>query len=286
LAEHESLSNPSSPSVGAHALPPLGGIARYLKVYGVQIKNNFVREAVYRTNFLTGLVVDVVWMAVELSLFSVIYANVETFAGWNKEQVFFFLGIFFASDAIFTTCFQRNFWEFSDLVNQGELDILLTKPIHPLFLALTRYINLTNIFNFILGLSIAVYYSGPAGFEGGWRWLLVPFWLLIGCFIALLLRFLFSIWVFWTERSWAMSRLYYQFFAVATKPDTLFPPMVRYLILTILPFAFIGSVPARAVLKGLETWEYALTAGVIVTFFSLNAFLWKRGLSRYQSASS
>jgi ABC-2 type transport system permease protein len=268
------------------ATKELSGLSRYLKVYGVQVKNNFVREAVYRTNFLMGLIVDVVWMAVELSLFGVIYANVSTFAGWTQEQVFFFLGIFFASDALFTTFFQRNFWEFSDLVSHGELDILLTKPIHPLFLALTRYINLTNVFNFILGISIAVFYSGPAGFEGGWRWLLVPLWLLIGCLMALLLRFIFSIWVFWTERSWALSRMYYQFFAVATKPDTLFPPMVRYLILTVLPFAFIGSVPARAVLKGLEPWEYVLTATVLVVFFVVNTLLWRAGLRRYQSASS
>jgi ABC-2 type transport system permease protein len=262
------------------------GMKRYLEIYRVQLKNNFVREAVYRTNFLTGLVTDIVWMAVELSLFAVIYSNVPTFAGWNREQVYFFLGIFFASDAIFTTLFQRNFWEFSDLVNQGELDILLTKPVHPLFLALTRWINLTNVFNFVLGLSIAVYYSGPAGFEGGWRWLLLIPWLLMGTLSALLLRFTFSVWVFWTERSWAMQRLYYQFFYIATKPDSLFPPMVRYLILTALPFAFIGSVPARALLHGLSAGEYVLVVAVLAAFFGMNTYLWQAGLKRYQSASS
>ena len=41
--------------------------------------------------------------------------------------------IFFSSDALFTIFFMRNFWMFSDLVNKGELDILLTKPVHPLF---------------------------------------------------------------------------------------------------------------------------------------------------------
>ena len=48
-----------------------------------------------------------------------------------------------------------NFWLFSDLVNKGELDILLTKPIHPLFLALSRWMNITNIFNLGLGLAKA-----------------------------------------------------------------------------------------------------------------------------------
>src|SRR4029078_9457014 len=99
---------------------------------------------------------DVIWIGVELLLFTVIYSNVPTLAGWTKPQVYFFLGIFFASDALFSTFFMRNFLMFSDLVNKGELHILLTKPVHPLFLALTRWISLTAIFNVALGLAIAI----------------------------------------------------------------------------------------------------------------------------------
>lgn len=261
-------------------------LAYYLEIYRVQIKNNFVREAVYRTNFLTAVTVDVIWIAVEVSLFTVLYANVNTLAGWTKEQVYFFLGIFFSSDALFTVFFQRNFWNFSDLINRGDLDILLTKPVHALFLALSQSINLTAIFNIFLGLAITVQYAGPAGFLGGARWLLVGVWLLVGLISALLIRFIFSITVFWTERSWAISRLYYQFFAFATKPDTIYPRAIRYLILTALPFAFIGSVPARALLYGLEFHEYVNLVLVLLSFCLLNSFLWKKALLRYQSASS
>ncbi|MDR3608182.1 MAG: ABC-2 family transporter protein [Oligoflexia bacterium] len=261
-------------------------LTAYLEIFRVQFKNNFVREAVYRTNFLTSVFTDMIWMAVEFSLFKVIYANVPNLAGWSQDQVYFFLGTFFSSDAIFTIFFQRNYWAFGDLVNKGELDILLTKPVNPLFLALTRWMSLTAIFNLILGLGILIHYAGPAGFEGGWHWLLVAFWLLIGVTAASVLRFMFSIWVFWTDRGWALSRLYYQFFQIATKPDPIYPRAIRYTILTALPFAFIGSVPARALLKGLPAWEYAGVAIVLTTFFSLDALLWKRGLRRYQSASS
>lgn len=261
-------------------------LLKYLRVYGVQIKNNFVREAVYRVNFLTAMATDVIWIGVEVALFSVIYANVPVLAGWTKPQVYFFLGIFFASDALFTTFFQRNFWMFSDLVNKGELDILLTKPVHPLFLALSRWINITALFNIVLGLGIAVRFAEPAGFEGGWKWLLVFGWLIVGCVTQLMLRFTFSIWIFWTERSWALARLYYQFFAFATKPDTLYPKAIRYLILTALPFAFISSIPSRALLHGIEPIEYARIVIVLASFFVVNSALWKAGLKRYQSASS
>lgn len=261
-------------------------LSKYWSVFRVQVKNNFVREAVYRSNFLTMVAVDMIWIAVEFSLFSVIYANTPSLAGWTKPQVYFFLGTFFASDALFTTFFQRNFWNFSDLVNRGELDILLTKPMHPLFLALTRSINLTASFNLFLGLGIMARYADAAGFEGGWGWLRVAFWLGVGLVSALVLRFLFSIWIFWTERSWALSRLYYQFFSFATKPDSLYPKAIRYLVMTALPFAFIGSVPARALIHGLEPAEYLLVAGVIVTLATADLVLWHRGLRRYQSASS
>jgi ABC-2 type transport system permease protein len=261
-------------------------LRRTLDVFGVQLKNNFVREAVYRSNFLTMVLVDVVWIAVEFSLFSIIYANAPVLGDWTREQVFFFLGVFFASDALFTLFFQRNFWTFSDLVNKGELDILLTKPIAPLFLALTRSMNLTAIFNFLLGIAICVRYAGPAQFPGGLAWFKFPLWLGIGVLSAVLLRFAFSVWIFWTDRGWALSRLYYQFFAFATKPDALYPRFIRYVILTALPFAFIGSVPARALLKGLETDEGARLCAVLAFLFFLNARLWKLGLRRYQSASS
>lgn len=261
-------------------------LRKYARVFGVQLKNNFVREAVYRSNFLTMLCVDLVWIAVEFSLFTVIYANTDTLAGWTKEQVFFFLGIFFASDALFTTFFQKNFWNFSDLVNKGELDILLTKPISPVFLALTRWMSLTSIFNLALGIGIAVKYADASGFAGGIRWMMLPLWLLIGLISALLLRFAFSVWVFWTDRAWALSRLYYQFFHFATKPDAIFPVMIRYSIMTFLPFAFIGSVPTRALLEGLSLEEYALIAFVLTSFYFFDSYFWRRGLRRYQSASS
>lgn len=261
-------------------------ILTYLETWRVQIKNNWVRAVVYRTNFLTAVVVDLVWIAVEFSLFSVIYSNVPTLAGWTKPQIYFFLGVFFASDSLFTTLFQTNFWRFSDLVNRGELDILLTKPVHPLFLTLTRWINLTAIFNFFLGIAIILIYAKDAGFQGGIYWLSLAIWILIGLTIQLFVRFAFSVVVFWTERGFALARLYYQFYQFATKPDTIYPKMIRYVILTFLPFAFVGSVPARAVLFGLSTKEYVIVATVLAGFYALNRTLWTRGLKRYQSASS
>lgn len=261
-------------------------LKQHYNIFLVQLKNNWVREAVYRTNFITSFIVDFIWIIIEASLFTVIYAHTDNLGGWTVHQIYFFLGIFFASDALFSIFFMRNFWVFSDLINKGELDIVLTKPVAPLFLALTRSMSLTNVLNLALGLGVCIKYAKPAGFLGGWHWLELIAWLGVGLLTQCLVRFSFVVWTFWTERGWALSRLYYQFFSIATKPDIIYPAIVRYTLMTVLPFAFVASVPARALTQGLDRNEYVWIVVVLSTFFIFNRWAWKSGLKRYQSASS
>ena len=261
-------------------------LRHYGDIYFVSLKNNFVREFVYRSNFITAMVIDLVWYAIEFTLFSVIYANTSSLGGWSQNQVFFFLGFMFASDALFAAFFGNAFWRFSDLINKGELDVVLTKPVSPVFLILSRYFNLTSLINMLLGFGIMIRYAPLAGFEGGVHWVAVFVWLLVAVAIQVLARFAFSVGVFWTERSWALVRLYYQLFTFASKPDSIFPKPLRYITMTILPFALIGSVPARSLLFGLNHLDWILIAAATVFFAVFDVVLWRMGLRKYQSASS
>jgi ABC-2 type transport system permease protein len=260
----------------------LNTIRQLRQIFFIQLKNNFVREIVYRTNFITMLMVDFIWMMIELGLFKVIYAHTQALGGWTLHQVFFFLGIFFCIEALFGIFFSTNFWRFPSLVNQGELDIILTKPTNSLFLIFIRGMNLTSIFNLAFGIVIATRYADDAGFPGGWYWAYAILWMGVGVLTQFLLRFLFSLPVFWTERGFAFARLYYQFHQIATKPDSIYPWFLRYAIMTVLPFAIIGSIPARALLMGLTRAEWIMVGSSLFLLY----LLWKKGLQRYQSASS
>ena len=258
----------------------------YLDVFFTMIKNNFVREFIYRSNTFALTFADMIWVVIEYAFFEVIYSNAHSINGWNKEQVFFFLGIFISSDSLFTTFFQRSFWTFPYLINQGDLDILLTKPISSVFLATFKEINFTQIINLFFGFWIIHHYGPEAGFKGGIQWLLVCFWVFIGLITQYLVRFFFVIWAFWLDRGITVSRLYYQFYALANKPDGLYPKFVRYLIKTILPFAFMGSVPAEVLTGRADSMSYVWVFVVLSLYAIAVSFLWKRGLRRYQSASS
>ena len=260
--------------------------ALYWDVLKTILKNNFVREFIYRANTIAMTFADLIWVFVEYAFFQVIYSNITIINGWTREQTFFFLGVFVSSDALFTTFFQRSFWNFPYLINQGELDILLTKPVNAVFLATMKDINFTQIVNLGLGFWIIHHYGDAAGFKGGIYWLGVCFWILIGLATQYMLRFCFVVWAFWLERGITVSRLYYQLYALANKPDGLYPKAIRYAIKTALPFAFMGSIPARALTGRLPMEEYFLVAVVLIAYSFLCRALWGRGLRRYQSASS
>ena len=258
----------------------------YWDVFKTTLKNNFVKEFQYRSNTFAMTFADLIWVAVEFAFFEVIYSNVGAINGWGRNETFFFLGIFISSDALFTTLFQRSFWEFPYLINKGDLDILLTKPVHAVFLATTKDINFTQIVNLFLGLWIIHRYGQAAGFAGGFAWIGVFFWINIGLFTQFLMRFISVVCAFWLERGITVSALYYQLYSLSNKPSGLYPNVVRYLIKTAIPFAFIGSIPAQALMGRLPLSDYFLVAAVLAIYVWFCALFWKKGLKRYQSASS
>lgn len=258
----------------------------YWDVFNTTLKNNFVKEFIYRSNTFAMTFADLIWVVVEFAFFEVIYSSIGDINGWGREQCFFFLGIFISSDALFTTFFQRSFWEFPMLINRGDLDILLTKPISSIYLATMKDINFTQIVNLILGFLIIHHYGPSAGFTGGIAWLAVIFWIIIGLATQFLMRFISVVCAFWLERGITVSMLYYQLYSLANKPSGLYPVSIRFVIKTALPFAFMGSIPALALMGKLPLQDYILVAVVLFAYASFARFLWSKGLKRYQSASS
>lgn len=261
-------------------------ISIYWDIFKTTLKNNFVKEFIYRSNTFAMTFADLVWVVVEFAFFEVIYSNVGAINGWGRNETFFFLGIFISSDALFTTLFQRSFWEFPFLINRGDLDVLLTKPINAVFLATTKDINFTQVVNLVLGFWIINHYGEAAGFTGGIAWLGVFFWVFIGLLTQFLMRFISVVCAFWLERGITVSMLYYQLYSLANKPSGLYPIGIRYLIKTALPFAFMGSIPAQSLMGKLPLSDYFLVIAVLSIYAWFCVLFWKKGLKRYQSASS
>ena len=70
------------------------------------------------------------------------------------------------------------------------------------------------------------------------------------------------------------------------RPDSIYKNFFRKTLFTIFPMAMISSVPARFLIFGSDLKLLLLQIVVTIIFLWFTTLIWKKGLLRYESASS
>jgi len=86
----------------------------------------------YRADFLVQVGSDLLLQAVDLAFLAVVFSRVRALSGWSFDEALFLYGFFLIPFALFNASFAA----LSDLggryVVGGELDRILTRPLHSL----------------------------------------------------------------------------------------------------------------------------------------------------------
>ena len=260
---------------------------RYIELWTQFLKMSWMSDMEYRLNFVLRVVGDVVWYAAQLSVFEVLFLHTTTLNGWDLNSMRLFMATLFLVDCIYMILFQENMDNISNLVKRGDLDFYLVKPVSSQFMVTFRKIGTA----FILNLAIVVAYliwtinnlnHSVTPLQLGIYALLV----ILGVIIYYSVRFLFGMLVVVLQDAGNIHFVWYQIFRLGSRPDILYPPVLRFVILTVLPVAFMASVPARVLVEGvsLELLGAALVLAILTAWFS--AVMWKQALKHYSSASS
>lgn len=261
-------------------------LKKYFALYLALFRTSFIADLEYRANFLIRILTDIFWYIAQIVTFQVLFKHTPKIGDWNLPQMQVFLGIVFIADALYMIIFSENLDQFSDKVRKGDLDLLLAKPVNSQFMLSLQKASTAAIGNLGIALTWFIYsLTQLPDFE--WSRLL---WLviLIPCGLIALYSVRFSIAssavIF--ARSENLQFIWYQIYRLGMRPDSIYVPWLKWLILTALPVGVVASVPARALLEppawGLFAWVCVL-AGILI--YLSNRF-WKFALRFYSSASS
>jgi ABC-2 type transport system permease protein len=80
--------------------------------------------------------------------------------------------------------------------------------------------------------------------------------------------------------------VWYQLYRFGTRPDSIYPAPIRFVIMSVMPFALIASVPAKWVLFQTSWFWFFWVIFVGILFLYLSHLFWNFALKRYSSASS
>lgn len=261
-------------------------IKKYVGLIGTFFKASLMSELEYRFNITVRIATDILWYMAQLSVFEVLFRHTTNLNGWQLSQTRVFMGTLFITDALYMLFFADNLEHMSEKVRKGDLDLLLVKPVNSQFMLSFQKLSIAYVGNLVLAVSWLLWsLSQIPDFNWlrlAWLILTIP----IGLTIIYSIRFVTAATALYFTRADAVNYLWFQLYRLGTRPHSFYPPALRYTVLTLLPIAFLASVPTEIILgksgPALLLWGAVLA----LTLVKLSSLYWKRGLRAYSSASS
>lgn len=262
-------------------------LINYFRIWAACARYSVVRTMMFRFDFIMWALVELFWMVVNVLLVSVIYSHTREIAGWTEYEMLILIGSSMLMQRLLMGFFWSNLFELGRNIRTGHFDFFLAQPGDPLFMVSTRKLDLDSLLNVFVAVALIVYSLNHLHVHPGVGSILsfVAFEF-CGMFIqygALLMTVSAT---FWMIGSQGLEGSYFTLFEFSRLPREAFKGLANAIFVWTLPVVIVSNVPARTLIRGLDLnyvpWVLAMT----VLWVGLGAFVFRRGLRRYSSASS
>lgn len=263
-------------------------IKKYLNIYKIIFYSTLSSLVAYRANFVIQSLYGPAYVSVMYWLLAIAFNKTDFLGGWNESEgillFIFFQWLFTICVVLFVKGSRHFLW--SGFRN-GDLDLILTKPVNPQFLVMFSKPELEQAM-LLLSLTILLV------------WKVLPFlavisaiqflgftlMTLLGILIVYFSLTLYTVAGFYLTRAGQIVEVYNKIFDFAQYPLNIFPLSFQLIAISILPLAFASYFPTLFLL-GKGEFKYLILAIFMTTFFALfNKFAWQFSMKKYSSASS
>ncbi len=260
---------------------------KHARIYAATMRYSMSQAMLFRMDFALRFVMDLVYYAINIGFFEILFMHTSDLGGWRHDEVMVFIACSLLLDSLYMLFIARNIWEFPAQVNMGTLDGYLTRPIKPFFVLIGRHFQFPSLLNVLVGIIFFGYaVSQFQGEIGVWNVLCIAFLMLNSFILMTCFRLLSVLPVFWTHSRFGFHMLFQSFDQVSNRPDVIFRGVTHFVFLTLVPVFVITSFPARAFMGRLTLNEGIFAVLVTVVFAAIIGIIWRLGLRSYSSASS
>ncbi len=249
------------------------------------IKSQYLKTAMeYRFNFWMMAVAGFVMRALMMGVAFVLYSNVPEIAGFSEGQVYLIMSFMFITEGM-SNIFFDGIWYIPRLVFGGELDVMLSRPISPLYQILSHEVGLQGVG--VLGIGFLSLFMALASLHALTIMAVLLSLLFIACGTAVRTSsyLIGACNVFWLKAGGQVNVPYtlYAIGEYAKYPVKVYPLFMQIVLFGLIPYAFIGYVPCL-MLSGQSTLLYILlTIAVSAAYSFLARAVFYKGISKYES---
>lgn len=243
---------------------------------------------VFRLDFFAPFFIDGSLFAAQLMAFSVIYSNVDTIGTWGRSEMILYLGTFSLLNALSMMICFFGIASIPWKVRSGELDLYLTKPISPLFRFTFESINIGSLPLVLMSLCIIGYGVKGLGTEvGALQIVSYCFWVVVMAVLYYEMEVLIRSVSLYVVSMARLEQLEDAGLELCMKlPGNTFYGIYKVIFYLLLPYGMMATLPVQSMLGEMSAKLAWYGIGVVLLFSVLTAFVWKKGLRKYNSASS
>jgi ABC-2 type transport system permease protein len=256
------------------------------RLFGAIFAMSLKRDLAFRANLVFQLLLAVTAAGATLFTLDVVYTRTQTLGGWRAGEAIVLIGTFTIVSGLLATFVEPNVTWFNQRIESGQIDEVLLRPVSSLFLASLGRHAPAGLVQVLAGLAVVAWGMRDlaTGFAvgNGLAWLLL---LLISFALTWATRVLIAMLALWVP-GLALDVVYGGVWQFGRYPVPMYRQPARFVLTWVLPFAFITTLPARALTRGVSIpvllGSLLLGAGVV----ALAHLAWAAGLRRYTSATS
>ncbi|MEK7483731.1 MAG: ABC-2 family transporter protein [Planctomycetota bacterium] len=205
--------------------------------------------------------------------------------GWRLDEVVLIYAFSLVPFSFFNVV-SWNLYRFGETqIIEGNFDRILLRPINTLFQILCESARLESLNDAILGVILIIICTKRLQITVGPYEII----LMICCFGGATLIF-FSVFLlltainFWAEDRVGISAPVYNMIKFGHYPISIYHPVLRFLLTTLIPFAFVGFYPTATFLHKEEfLWWGWLTPVLGIVWFGTAYWVWNLGVRNYKS---
>jgi ABC-2 type transport system permease protein len=262
-------------------------VLRSLRLAALQLRLTATSGMAYRSDFLLEGVMALIWIALTLLPWFVLFDGRPTVAGWDRSEALVVIAYFTAVRAVLEGLISPSFTALIDHLRVGTLDYVLLKPADAQVMVWSSRCEPWKLFEILFAIGLAAYAFAERGEPPAPADVALGIVLLVAGILAV-----YSLWVmcaaaaFWIVRLDNLSYLLGAILDVARWPIDVFRGMWRVVFTYVIPVAVMTTFPAKALLGRLDASAAIGTIGGAVALVAGSRLVWRLAIRNYTSASS
>jgi ABC-2 type transport system permease protein len=247
----------------------------------------------YRLNFFMSILLSFVWFSIDVLGVWTLMNSFHTVNGWVLEEVLLLVGLNRIAYGISASFLWDPLRRIGRLIQSGEFDGLMTRPIGTFFHLISRTYGFFFLLSSLMGVGMSIYCLVHLGIPMDLARIVLLILFVAGAVLIQSAVFIISGSLsFWfINTTTLLDVLVGDVRNFIAYPVGIYPRFIQFLLTFLLPYAFVNYYPALFFLG--RTGEAPFTPMLVfatplagIAMAAVAVLFWKSGLRRYQSTGS